>query len=87
VGGKLTTYRAMAEDTVDEAVRVMRLPASGSRRGARLRVPDSRSGTTPLFGAEGYEELTQEGAPERLGLPAEVVAHLAGRFGAAILRH
>src|SRR5205807_9896788 len=25
VGGKLTTYRAMAEDTVDEAVRVMRL--------------------------------------------------------------
>ncbi len=84
VGGKLTTYRAMAEDTVDEAVRVMRLHQSasgGERRGARLRVPDSRSGSTPLFGAEGYEELAQEGAPERLGLPADVVAHLAGRFG------
>jgi glycerol-3-phosphate dehydrogenase len=84
VGGKLTTYRAMAEDTVDEAVRVMRLSTSGSgrdRRGARLRVPDSRSGSTPLFGAEGYEELTQEGAPQRLGLPNDVVAHLAGRFG------
>jgi len=84
VGGKLTTYRAMAEDTVDEAVGVLRsrrsAPADG-RRGARLRVPDSRSGTTPLFGAEGYEELTQEGAPEHLGLPADVVAHLAGRFG------
>jgi glycerol-3-phosphate dehydrogenase len=85
VGGKLTTYRAMAEDTVDEAVRVMRdhrtTAPAGERRAARLRVPDSRSGTTPLFGAEGYEELTQDGAPERLGLPADVVAHLAGRFG------
>src|SRR5687768_11085140 len=73
----------MAEDTVDEAVGVMRTnrsASSGDRR-SRLRVPDSRSGTTPLFGAEGYEELTREGAAERLGLPAEVVAHLAGRFG------
>jgi glycerol-3-phosphate dehydrogenase len=84
VGGKLTTYRAMAEDTVDEAVGVMRQHRSGAggeRRAARLRVPDSRSGSTPLFGAEGYEELSQEGASERLGLPTEVVAHLAGRFG------
>ena len=84
VGGKLTTYRAMAEDTVDEAVGVMRLhraATAGDRGGARLRVPDSRSGSTPLFGAEGYEDLTEDGAAERLGLPAEVVAHLAGRFG------
>jgi glycerol-3-phosphate dehydrogenase len=44
-------------------------------------VPDSRSGSTALFGAEGYEELTEPGAAERLGLPADVVAHLAGRFG------
>jgi glycerol-3-phosphate dehydrogenase len=85
VGGKLTTYRTMAEDTVDEAVRVMRdhraAAPAGDRRAARLRVPDSRSGSTPLFGAEGYEELAQDGAAERLGLPADVVAHLAGRFG------
>jgi glycerol-3-phosphate dehydrogenase len=87
VGGKLTTYRAMAEDTVDEAVRVMRLHSSGGGAGRRGggrrvgRVRDSRSGSTPLFGAEGYEELTEEGAAERLGLPADVVAHLAGRFG------
>jgi glycerol-3-phosphate dehydrogenase len=80
VGGKLTTYRAMAEDTVDEAVRVMRLHrAPGERRPAR--VPDSRSGSTPLFGAEGYQELTEPGAAQRLGLPPDVVAHLAGRFG------
>ena len=47
VGGKLTTYRAMAEDTVDEAVRVMRLrrAGAGDGRGSRAaRVPDSRSG-------------------------------------------
>jgi glycerol-3-phosphate dehydrogenase len=74
VGGKLTTYRAMAEDTVDEAVGVI-------RRHRPVRVPDSRSGSTPLFGADGYEELTGPGAAERLGLPADVVAHLAGRFG------
>jgi glycerol-3-phosphate dehydrogenase len=80
VGGKLTTYRAMAEDTVDEAVRVMRLHRSGADRRAG-RVPDSRSGSTPLFGAEGYDELTQPGAADRLGLPADVLAHLAGRFG------
>jgi glycerol-3-phosphate dehydrogenase len=83
VGGKLTTYRAMAEDTVDVAVGVMRdnrSAPSGDRR-ARVRVPDSRTGSTPLFGAEGYEELAQEGVAERLGLPADVVAHLAGRFG------
>ncbi|HKN89268.1 MAG TPA: glycerol-3-phosphate dehydrogenase/oxidase [Acidimicrobiia bacterium] len=84
VGGKLTTYRAMAEDTVDEAVRVMRLhrAGAGDGRGSRAaRVPDSRSGSTPLFGADGYDELTEPDAAERLGLPAEVVAHLAGRFG------
>ena len=81
VGGKLTTYRAMAEDTVDEAVRVMRGRQSGERRRVP-RVPDSRSGTTPLFGAEGYEELSEPGAAERLGLAPDVVAHLAGRFGA-----
>ena len=82
VGGKLTTYRAMAEDTVDEAVRVMRLHRSAAPDGRRLgRVPDSRSGSTPLFGAEGYDELTEPGAAERLGLAPEVVAHLAGRFG------
>ncbi|HYT40041.1 MAG TPA: glycerol-3-phosphate dehydrogenase C-terminal domain-containing protein, partial [Acidimicrobiia bacterium] len=81
VGGKLTTYRAMAEDTVDEAVRVMRLHRSGRGDRRATRVPDSRSGSTPLFGAEGYDELSGPGAAERLGLPADVVAHLAGRFG------
>jgi len=90
VGGKLTTYRAMAEDAVDEAVRVLREQAAagaaggngaGGRAGRLRRVPDSRSGSTPLFGADGYEELTEPGTAERLGLPPEVVAHLAGRFG------
>ena len=83
VGGKLTTYRAMAEDSVDEAVRVMRLHrgGAGGRDHRTARVPDSRSGSTPLFGADGYEELTEPDAAERLGLPADVLAHLAGRFG------
>ena len=84
VGGKLTTYRAMAEDTVDEAVRVLREHPPGGRSGNRRRVPrvpGSRSGATPLFGADGYEELSGPDVAGRLGLAPDVVAHLAGRFG------
>ena len=67
-GGKLTTYRRMAADTVDAV-----MDATG-RRGRsvtrRLR----------LHGAEGYASLTPAVAP-RLGLTAGVLDHLANRHG------
>ncbi|HLF41560.1 MAG TPA: glycerol-3-phosphate dehydrogenase/oxidase [Acidimicrobiia bacterium] len=75
VGGKLTTYRKMAEHTVDAAVEVL---VRGGRSRPRSR---SRTDSVPLFGADGYEELTGGDAPARLGLPAETVSHLAGRHG------
>jgi glycerol-3-phosphate dehydrogenase len=75
VGGKLTTYRKMAADAVDEALDVRR--AAGDRPAASR----SRTGSLPLFGAEGYDEVSGPGAAERLGVAADVAEHLAGRFG------
>ena len=67
-GGKLTTYRRMAVDTVDEAVEL--LGRGGRSVTRRLR----------LHGAAGFAALTPEAAP-RLGITADVLAHLAGRHG------
>jgi glycerol-3-phosphate dehydrogenase len=55
VGGKLTTYRRMAEDAVDAAVRLRALPAG---RCATRRLP--------LVGAAPRESLTGVEAPARL---------------------
>ncbi len=55
VGGKLTTYRRMAQDAVDVAVRVAGL-AAGPCRTHRL----------PLVGAAAREELARVEAPSRL---------------------
>ena len=43
-GGKYTTYRVMAKDAVDEAVRSL-----------DARVPESVTEDVPLVGADGYE--------------------------------
>jgi glycerol-3-phosphate dehydrogenase len=66
-GGKLTTYRRMAADTVDEVVAA--LGRGGRSRTRRLR----------LHGADGYDALA--GAAPRLGLAPEVLDHLANRHG------
>lgn len=70
VGGKLTTYRAMAQDAVDAAVRHRRL-AAGPSRTRRL----------PLVGAASRAELAGLHAPARLvrryGVEAPAVAALA----------
>jgi glycerol-3-phosphate dehydrogenase len=55
VGGKLTTYRRMAEDAVDKALSVNGLTA-GRCRTRQL----------PLLGAGSRDELTRVEAPERL---------------------
>jgi glycerol-3-phosphate dehydrogenase len=55
VGGKLTTYRRMAEDALDTALRRANL-AAGPCRTARL----------PLVGAARREDLAAVAAPERL---------------------
>ncbi|MFI0407581.1 glycerol-3-phosphate dehydrogenase/oxidase [Actinomadura sp. 3N508] len=70
VGGKLTTYRRMAQDAVDAALRIRGLDAGPSRT-ARL----------PLAGAAARDRLDALDAPRRLvqryGVEAPLVAALA----------
>ncbi len=69
-GGKLTTYRRMAADTVDEVVRQI-------GRGGR------RSPTThlPLLGGKWSAALCEPGSAARLGVGEDTLAHLVGRYG------
>src|SRR5439155_18751535 len=62
VGGKLTTYRRMAEDVVDRAVAVAGLPAA-----------PCRTKTIPLVGAWSRPDSTPAD-----GLPASLVARHGG---------
>jgi glycerol-3-phosphate dehydrogenase len=70
-GGKFTTYRVMAQDVVDKAVR---------------RLGDVRhSGTAdlPLLGADGYEAMWRDRADlaRRHELSVGAVEHLLERYG------
>lgn len=71
-GGKLTTYRVMAQDAVDHAL------------GDELATTrPSRTTTLPLVGANGYRELAghaEELASTR-GWPLTRVTHLLDRYG------
>ena len=55
VGGKLTTYRRMAQDAVDAAV-----------AGASLQAPPCRTHRLPLLGAATRQQLARLPAPRRL---------------------
>lgn len=75
VGGKLTTYRAMAEETVDALVAAHRLPSG-----------PCRTREIPLVGAASHEELDALDAPRHLvaryGTEAlDVVAEAGGDPG------
>jgi glycerol-3-phosphate dehydrogenase len=72
-GGKYTTYRVMAQDVVDLAVR--RLFGSG--------VPVSRTDDLPLLGADGYAAMWRDRADmaRRHGVPVGVLEHLLERYG------
>ncbi|GHH30032.1 glycerol-3-phosphate dehydrogenase/oxidase [Streptomyces lanatus] len=81
VGGKLTTYRRMAEDAVDAAVAAHRLPAG-----------PSPTASLPLVGAASPEALGAVRAPRRLvqryGTEAAAVQELAAhdpRLGEPVL--
>jgi glycerol-3-phosphate dehydrogenase len=79
-GGKLTTYRKMAEDTVDVAVGVL------GRRGLRCRTKNLRllgappgGRVTPRAGGAGANVRSDPAHPE-----ASRATHLAGRFGTEV---
>jgi len=74
-GGKYTTYRVMARDAVDEAV-----------RGMDAAVPDSVTENIPLVGAEGWDGMRNQRhqLAARSGLHVARIDHLLGRFGSLI---
>jgi len=73
-GGKLTTYRRMASDTVDEVVRHVLGPAApaSARR--------SRTKKLRLRGADGFDSV-QRAASGYPAVPRSAVEHLADRYG------
>ncbi|MDL4770822.1 glycerol-3-phosphate dehydrogenase/oxidase [Actinomadura xylanilytica] len=75
-GGKYTTYRVMAEDAVDEAVRGLDGAA----------VPASVTEDVPLVGADGYRALWNRRSALALaaGLPVRRVAQLLRRYGTLV---
>ncbi|MGN9839268.1 glycerol-3-phosphate dehydrogenase/oxidase [Nonomuraea sp. H19] len=71
-GGKYTTYRIMARDAIDEAV-----------KGLGRAVPPSRTESVPLIGAVGYAETRARTArlAASAGLTPAQAGHLLGRYG------
>jgi glycerol-3-phosphate dehydrogenase len=71
-GGKYTTYRVMARDAVDEAVRAI-----------DAKVPPSVTEGIPLLGAEGFAAMknARHQLAQRYGVHVARVEHLLGRYG------
>ncbi len=65
-GGKLTTYRHMAQDTVDEVLEVL-------GRSARCRTK-----ALPIHGSSGYEQIADEHLRGRYGADAADILALVG---------
>ncbi|MDR7251684.1 glycerol-3-phosphate dehydrogenase [Nocardioides sp. BE266] len=73
-GGKLTTYRVMARDAVDHAIRGFD------------HAPPSITDRVPLMGAWGFEARTNQrvALSRSSGLDIGVVDHLLGRYGGLV---
>jgi glycerol-3-phosphate dehydrogenase len=74
-GGKYTTYRVMAKDAIDLAVKD--LPGN---------IEKCLTDKVPLIGADGYRPLwnTRANLAAKAGLDQARVEHLLGRYGSAI---
>jgi glycerol-3-phosphate dehydrogenase len=83
-GGKLTTYREMAADTIDEVLETVLGPARPDHGGSAQileRVQrHSRTKRLRLRGADGYDEMMKN-ASTRAVADRPTVEHLANRYG------
>jgi glycerol-3-phosphate dehydrogenase len=75
VGGKLTTYRSMAREVVDRAVRELRF------RDGRSRPTESRTDEEPLPGGEAADLTTFRERGLELGVAPDSVEHLLRHYG------
>ncbi len=74
-GGKLTTYREMAADTVDEVIDKIHSTDVGFAGWGR-----STTARLPLIGAAGHETVLEARASFP-AVPVHTAEHLAGRYG------
>ncbi|RUS21830.1 FAD dependent oxidoreductase-domain-containing protein [Endogone sp. FLAS-F59071] len=70
-GGKWTTYRSMAKETVDKAIEVFNLTP----------LSDCRSELVKLVGSHGYSNTMFIKLIQQFGLETEVAQHLANSYG------
>jgi glycerol-3-phosphate dehydrogenase len=75
LGGKWTTHRLMAEDTIDAVERELGRPVSPCVTKQK-----------PLAGALGYDQDFSQSLEKEYSLPADVAQHLARKFGARALK-
>lgn len=75
VGGKWTTYRLMAEDTINQAQ---------ERMGAVITPSVTRK--HPLAGSNGFDEGLSKRIEKEYSLAADVAEHLSGKFGSGALQ-
>lgn len=75
LGGKWTTHRLMAQDTLDAVQRELGAPVSASLTRQQ-----------PLAGAQGYDSNFAGRLEKEYALPADVARHLSGKFGARAIR-
>jgi glycerol-3-phosphate dehydrogenase len=75
LGGKWTTHRLMAQDTIDAVQREM-----GSEPSASL------TRQWPLSGAKGFAANFPTKLEKEYALPADVARHLSGKFGSRALK-
>ena len=73
-GGKLTTYRKMAEDTVDAAIPL--LDQATARRAGRCRTK-----RLPIIGAEGTADLLRSASHEQYGIDRKCFEMIVARHG------
>ncbi|KAI9149817.1 mitochondrial glycerol-3-phosphate dehydrogenase [Blastocladiella emersonii ATCC 22665] len=71
-GGKWTTYRCMAEETVDLAIETFQLEPTHAK---------SRTESTLLIGSHGYSKTMFIKLVQHFGLETEVAKHLASSYG------
>lgn len=74
LGGKITAYRAVAEQTVDLACKKL---------GAKTTCVTAE---VPLPGAPAVPEVTVQQVANERGLPVETVAHLSALYGSSFLQ-
>ena len=74
-GGKLTTYRSMAKEVVDQAVRELRF------RDGRPRKSEAPTDEEPLPGGEAADLATFRDRGLELGLGPDTVEHLLRHYG------